>query len=57
MNESNYEEIVNLLDRYIRLQRIISSDDPVKEAEDQLKKTEEMLEAAGIPITDRDYLL
>lgn len=57
MNESNYEEIVNLLDRYIRLQRIISSDDPVKEAEEQLKKTEEMLEAAGIPITDRDYLL
>ena len=48
------ELVVNLIDNYANLQRIIKSKDPIKEAEYQLKFIQAKLEIMGVSTTTLD---
>ena len=48
MSESENELMILLIDNYANLQRIANADDPIKEAEYQLKIVAEKLKILGV---------
>lgn len=51
---SDKDQNDSLLDDYVNLQRILVADDPLKEANYQLRIVKAKLEARGIPTEDLD---
>ncbi len=51
MDDMNDKELINInIDKYMDLQRILKSDAPKKEANNQVKAVKAKLEASGIVI-------
>lgn len=56
MSESENELMIFLIDNYANLQRIVTADDPKKEAEYQLKFVAEKLKILGVKASVLDKL-